>query len=78
TTVEDGLKQLQKAERNQKKGGMVMCATVLLIMCLVMLVLLILKEIILLDIMKEVCIVSLNESFTEHSFATGSGCKIGN
>ncbi|RYQ90082.1 hypothetical protein Ahy_B09g096365 isoform B [Arachis hypogaea] len=47
TTVEDGLKQLQKAERNQKKGGMVMCATVLLIMCLVMLVLLILKEIIL-------------------------------
>ncbi|KAK7277987.1 hypothetical protein RJT34_23008 [Clitoria ternatea] len=47
TTVEDGLKQLQKAERTQKKGGMVMCATVLLIMCLVMLVLLIIKEIIL-------------------------------
>ncbi|KAE9618939.1 hypothetical protein Lal_00047073 [Lupinus albus] len=47
TTVEDGLKQLQKAERTQKKGGMVMCATTLLIMCLVMLVLLIIKEIIL-------------------------------
>ncbi|MED6113993.1 Syntaxin-43 [Stylosanthes scabra] len=47
TTVEDGLKQLQKAERSQKKGGMVMCATVLLIMCFVMLVLLVLKEIIL-------------------------------
>ncbi|KAK7356133.1 hypothetical protein VNO80_15399 [Phaseolus coccineus] len=47
TTVEDGLKQLQKAERTQKKGGMVMCATVLVIMCFVMLVLLIIKEIIL-------------------------------
>ncbi|RHN80835.1 hypothetical protein MtrunA17_Chr1g0192521 [Medicago truncatula] len=47
TTVEDGLKQLQKAERTQKKGGMVMCASVLLIMCFVMLVLLIIKEIIL-------------------------------
>lgn len=46
TTVEEGLKQLQKAERTQKKGGMVMCATVLVIMCFVMLVLLILKEII--------------------------------
>ncbi|XP_061369769.1 syntaxin-43-like isoform X1 [Gastrolobium bilobum] len=47
TTVEDGLKQLQKAERTQKKGGIVTCATVLLIMCFVMLVLLIIKEIIL-------------------------------
>lgn len=46
TTVDEGLKQLQKAERTQKKGGMVMCATVLVIMCFVMLVLLILKEII--------------------------------
>ncbi|CAN1784290.1 SYP43 [Linum perenne] len=45
TTVEDGLKQLQKAERTQKQGGMVMCATVLVIMCFIMLVLLILKEI---------------------------------
>ncbi|XP_044498021.1 syntaxin-43-like isoform X1 [Mangifera indica] len=45
TTVEEGLKQLQKAERTQKQGGMVMCATVLVIMCFVMLVLLILKEI---------------------------------
>ncbi|XAR49177.1 hypothetical protein NMG60_11032277 [Bertholletia excelsa] len=44
-TVEEGLKQLQKAERTQKKGGMIMCATVLVIMCFVMLVLLILKEI---------------------------------
>ncbi|KAK7396930.1 hypothetical protein VNO78_18093 [Psophocarpus tetragonolobus] len=46
TSVEEGLKQLQKAERTQKKGGTVMCATTLLIMCFVMLVLLILKEII--------------------------------
>ncbi|KAI3774406.1 hypothetical protein L1987_48961 [Smallanthus sonchifolius] len=45
-TVDEGLKQLQKAERNQKQGGMVMCATVLVIMCFVMLVLLILKGII--------------------------------
>ncbi|KAE8010295.1 hypothetical protein FH972_006678 [Carpinus fangiana] len=45
TTVEEGLKQLEKAERTQKKGGMVMCATVLIIMCFIMLVLLILKEI---------------------------------
>ncbi|KAK1417723.1 hypothetical protein QVD17_26857 [Tagetes erecta] len=44
-TVDKGLKQLEKAERNQKQGGMVMCATVLVIMCFVMLVLLILKEI---------------------------------
>ncbi|XP_022744597.1 syntaxin-43-like isoform X1 [Durio zibethinus] len=45
TTVEEGLKQLEKAERTQKQGGMVMCATVLVIMCFVMLVLLTLKEI---------------------------------
>uniref|UniRef100_A0A2P2JTI6 Uncharacterized protein MANES_09G174700 n=1 Tax=Rhizophora mucronata TaxID=61149 RepID=A0A2P2JTI6_RHIMU len=45
STVEEGLKQLQKAERTQKQGGMVMCATVLVIMCFIMLVLLILKEI---------------------------------
>ncbi|XP_062145210.1 tlg2p-like protein a isoform X2 [Alnus glutinosa] len=44
-SVDEGLKQLQKAERTQKKGGMVMCATVLVIMCFFMLVLLILKEI---------------------------------
>uniref|UniRef100_A0A7N0VKS0 t-SNARE coiled-coil homology domain-containing protein n=1 Tax=Kalanchoe fedtschenkoi TaxID=63787 RepID=A0A7N0VKS0_KALFE len=44
-SVEEGFKQLEKAERNQKKGGMVMCATVLVIMCAVMLVLLILKTI---------------------------------
>ncbi|KAF3436500.1 hypothetical protein FNV43_RR23592 [Rhamnella rubrinervis] len=45
TSVEEGVKQLQKAERTQKKGGMVRCATILVIMCFVMLVLLILKEI---------------------------------
>ncbi|KAL6964680.1 Syntaxin-43 [Sarracenia purpurea var. burkii] len=44
-TVEEGLKQLQKAERTQKQGGMVTCATTLIIMCFIMLVLLILKEI---------------------------------
>ncbi|KAJ6917840.1 syntaxin-43 [Populus alba x Populus x berolinensis] len=46
TTVEEGLKQLQKAERTQKRGGMVMCATVLVIMCFIMLVLLVLKTIV--------------------------------
>ncbi|XP_010546754.1 PREDICTED: syntaxin-43 isoform X1 [Tarenaya hassleriana] len=45
STVEDGLKQLEKAERTQKQGGMVMCATVLVILCSIMLVLLIIKEI---------------------------------
>ncbi|KAK4751117.1 hypothetical protein SAY87_004599 [Trapa incisa] len=45
STVEKGLKELQKAERSQKQGRMVKCATVLVIMCFVMLVLLILKEI---------------------------------
>ncbi|KAI3707788.1 hypothetical protein L2E82_36614 [Cichorium intybus] len=44
-SVDEGLKQLQKAERTQKRGGMIMCATVLVIMCFIMLVLLILKEI---------------------------------
>ncbi|XP_052178837.1 syntaxin-43-like [Diospyros lotus] len=44
-SVEEGLKQLQKAERTQKQGGMVMCATVLIIMCFIMLILLVLKEI---------------------------------
>ncbi|XP_020538439.1 syntaxin-42 isoform X2 [Jatropha curcas] len=43
-SVEEGFKQLQKAERSQKKGGMVMCATVLVILCFIMLILLILKE----------------------------------
>ncbi|KAK7284609.1 hypothetical protein RJT34_19358 [Clitoria ternatea] len=46
TSVEEGFKQLEKAERSQKKAGMVTCATVLVIMCFVMLVLLILKEIV--------------------------------
>ncbi|KAK4427615.1 syntaxin [Sesamum alatum] len=45
-SVEEGLKQLEKAERSQKQGGMVMCATILVIMCIVMLILLILKMII--------------------------------
>ncbi|GAB4855627.1 Syntaxin-43 [Ancistrocladus abbreviatus] len=44
-SVEEGFKQLQRAERTQRQGGMVKCATVLIIMCFVMLVLLILKEI---------------------------------
>ncbi|XP_068659493.1 syntaxin-43-like isoform X2 [Aristolochia californica] len=44
-TVEEGFKQLQKAERTQRKGGMVMCASTLIIMCFIMLILLILKEI---------------------------------
>ncbi|XP_042407007.1 syntaxin-43-like [Zingiber officinale] len=44
SSVEKGYKELHKAERTQRKGGMVMCATVLVIMCFIMLVLLILKE----------------------------------
>ncbi|CAO2839790.1 unnamed protein product [Amaranthus hypochondriacus] len=44
-SVEEGFKQLQKAERSQRQGGMVRCATILIIMCFVMLVLLVLKEI---------------------------------
>ncbi|KAJ8426594.1 hypothetical protein Cgig2_018062 [Carnegiea gigantea] len=44
SSVGQGLKQLQKAEKTQKKGGMARCATVLIIMCFVMLFLLILKE----------------------------------
>ncbi|KAG7624171.1 Syntaxin N-terminal domain [Arabidopsis thaliana x Arabidopsis arenosa] len=47
STVDDGLKQLQKAERTQRQGGMVMCASALVILCFIMLVLLILKEILL-------------------------------
>lgn len=46
-SVEEGFKQLQKAERSQRKGGMVKCATVLVIMCFLMLVLLVLKQILL-------------------------------
>ncbi|CAK9135052.1 unnamed protein product [Ilex paraguariensis] len=44
-SVEEGVKELHKAERSQRKGGMVTCASVLLVMCFIMLVLLILKEI---------------------------------
>lgn len=45
SSIEEGFKELQKAERTQKHGGMVMCASVLVIMCLIMLALLILKAI---------------------------------
>ncbi|XP_062227886.1 syntaxin-43-like isoform X2 [Phragmites australis] len=45
-SVEEGYKQLQKAERTQKKGGMVMCATVLVILIFIMVILLVLKKII--------------------------------
>ncbi|CAL9131256.1 unnamed protein product [Musa acuminata var. zebrina] len=45
SSVEEGRKQLEKAERTQRKGGMVMCATVLVILCFIMLVLLVLKAI---------------------------------
>ncbi|TYI00335.1 hypothetical protein ES332_A11G127100v1 [Gossypium tomentosum] len=36
-----------QAERTQKEGGMMMCATVLVILCFIMIVLLILKELLL-------------------------------
>ncbi|XP_062233749.1 syntaxin-43-like [Phragmites australis] len=45
-SVEEGYNQLQKAERTQKKGGMVMCVTVLVILIFIMIILLILKKII--------------------------------
>ncbi|URE49464.1 Syntaxin [Musa troglodytarum] len=45
SSVEEGYKQLEKAERTQRKGGMVMCATVLVILIFIMLVLLVLKTI---------------------------------
>ncbi|KFK30795.1 hypothetical protein AALP_AA6G027000 [Arabis alpina] len=44
TTVEEGYKQLQKAERTQREGAMVKCATILLILCIIMIVLLVLKN----------------------------------
>lgn len=44
-SVEEGFKQLEKAERSQRQGGMVRCTMILIIMCFVMLVLLVLKEI---------------------------------
>lgn len=44
TSVEEGYKQLQKAERTQREGAMVKCATILLVLCLIMIVLLILKN----------------------------------
>ncbi|KAI3910761.1 hypothetical protein MKW98_030569 [Papaver atlanticum] len=43
-TIEQGYKQLQKADRAQRRGGMVTCATTLVLMCFVMMILLILKE----------------------------------
>lgn len=45
SSVEEGYKQLQKAERTQREGAMVKCATILLILCLIMIVLLILKNV---------------------------------
>ncbi|KAE8697932.1 Syntaxin-42 [Hibiscus syriacus] len=45
TSVEEGFKQLQK------KGGMLKCATVLVILCFIMIVLLILKGVILMIIL---------------------------
>lgn len=45
SSVEQGVKHLQKAERTQREGGMVMCATVLIFMCIFMIFVLIIKEI---------------------------------
>lgn len=44
-SVDKGVKELEKAERTQKQGGMVMCATALVFMCLFMLFVFIIKEI---------------------------------
>ncbi|KAG5381530.1 hypothetical protein IGI04_033000 [Brassica rapa subsp. trilocularis] len=45
TSVGEGYKQLQKAERTQREGAMVKCAMILLILCFIMIVLLILKNV---------------------------------
>lgn len=45
SSVEEGYKQLQKAERTQREGAMVKCATILLILCFIMIVLLVLKNV---------------------------------
>ncbi|KAH9565011.1 hypothetical protein CY35_04G054900 [Sphagnum magellanicum] len=45
TSVEQGVKELVKAEETQKKGGMVMCVLVLIALCAVMLFVYVLKKI---------------------------------
>eukprot|EP00249_Psilotum_nudum_P012020 c23536_g1_i1 orf=363-1325(-) len=42
-SVEAGVKQLEKAERTQKKGGMVLCIIILICLCLFMIFMLVIK-----------------------------------
>ena len=65
-TIVGNLTHLQ-AERTQKKGGMVMCATVLVIMCFIMLVLLILKAMVLWSATQSVHTGIFSESFRDTS-----------
>lgn len=46
-SVEEGVKQLEKAEKTQKKGGMVLCVMILMCLCLFMIFVLIIKKILL-------------------------------
>lgn len=46
-SVEQGVKQLEKAEKTQKKGGMVLCVMILICLCLFMIFALIIKWILL-------------------------------
>ncbi|KAG0602778.1 hypothetical protein M758_10G039900 [Ceratodon purpureus] len=46
TSVEQGVKELVKAEETQKRGGMVTCILVLIVLCAAMLIIYVLKKII--------------------------------
>ncbi|KAH7440383.1 hypothetical protein KP509_04G104500 [Ceratopteris richardii] len=43
SSVEQGVKQLERAERTQKKGGMVLCVMILICLCLFMMFVLMIK-----------------------------------
>ncbi|KAJ7535656.1 hypothetical protein O6H91_12G041700 [Diphasiastrum complanatum] len=47
STVEQGVRQLEKAEKTQKKGGMVLCVMILIGLCLFMIFVLIFKKLVL-------------------------------
>ncbi|MCO5579751.1 hypothetical protein L7F22_033611 [Adiantum nelumboides] len=47
SSVEQGVKQLERAEKTQKKGGMVMCVMILICLCLFMIFVLMIKWLVL-------------------------------
>ncbi|MCO5559270.1 hypothetical protein L7F22_012866 [Adiantum nelumboides] len=47
SSVEQGVKQLERAEKTQKKGGMVMCVMILICLCLFMIFVLLIKWLVL-------------------------------